>query len=360
MQSIQHRNLIKMIQFDPIFNNLINQYQINNFDSDDLNCLEQLHNHSIQGIVYNDGILPEIPPLEKHPYITPLDNQATITGLMIGTFPPISYLCSQHNLAHLTNTNGRPINPPDIDYFHGNMNSLWKYSPVDIDGIMNHPREIQPLFIENYLNQCKIVYSDIIKFTQRIIHNNRYDARDNNLRNIIPNNDIFDFIFSSESINRIYFTNSTFVVGNRNIFNPNDEINLNANDAFSLFIKAALNLGIEVGYQLCNDDGNQNNWIALHENPRNNQERNLINEHLSTKIVLKLRMNRNNVEKTFEVCSCISPAAVNRNAHTNPCCVRYGELHDIPIGIERAQGLLRTVLNCFFNDQLGELMQYNV
>lgn len=337
-----------------IIDQLKTQYPI------DDNDWEQLHDLSIQGIVNNNGILPVITPLEKHPYITPLDPTQETTGLMIGTFPPISYLCSQHNLPHLINLNLNHISPPHIDYFHGNMNSLWNYSPVKIDDIMenNNPQDI-PSIIEQSLANRNIVYSDIIKFTQRRILNNGYDARDNNLRNIIPNNDIFDFLFSSKYVNRIYFTNSTFVVGNRNIFLPNsDNINLNANDAFSLFIKAALDLGIKVKYQLWGE----NESIALHENEKTDDVRNRINTDLSTKIVLKLIMKLNNVEKTFEVCSCISPAAVNRNAHMNPCCVQYGVIHDIPIGVERAQGLLRDVLHRFFNfkEDLGYLARYNV
>ena len=69
-------------------------YPIPNFDENNLEHLEQLHQDSIQSILNNGGALPIIPPFEKHPYLEPLDVNTTATGLMIGTFPPITYLCS--------------------------------------------------------------------------------------------------------------------------------------------------------------------------------------------------------------------------------------------------------------------------
>ena len=328
-------------------------FPIPNFDQHNLAHWDQLHQYSIQSIVNSSGALSEIPPFEKHPYLEPLDINTTATGLMIGTFPPISYLCSQLNLANLT-YNTQSFNAPMVDYFHGNLGSLWQYSPIGFDQIiLSNPNE-RPQLIVDALNAACVIYTDIIKYTQRILNNNKYDARDKNLRNIIPNFDIFKLLFHSDSINRIYFTNTSFFVSSSPLFAEDCTLNIRENDAFGLFIKSALDYGIKVEYQIWNS----NEWIEINENPRTVQQRRLINNQLKTKIVLKLKLKYNENEKTYEICSCASPAAVNRNAHLNPCCIQFGGENNFQ-GVQRAKELLRYVLNCFFSNNLNLLAQYN-
>ncbi|KHJ37792.1 hypothetical protein PBAC_19520 [Pedobacter glucosidilyticus] len=328
-------------------------FSLPNFDESNFAHWEQLHQLSVQAIINNGGALPIIPPLEKHPYLEPLDADTTATGLMIGTFPPITYLCSQFNLANLTYTN-QAFTAPDLDYFHGNYSSLWKYAPIGFNQIQLVKRGEQPQMIIDALNVAGILYTDIIKYTQRKLNDNKYDAGDKNLTSIIPNPDIFNLLFNSQSINRIYFTNASFFVGSNPLFNKDGTLNLKENDAFGLFIKAALDEGINIQYQLLNSK----EWIEVNENVKTTQQRRLINNQLKTKVVLKLKLIVNDQVKIFQICSCASPAAVNRNVHSNPCCIKYGVRRKVE-GVERATGLLRKVLDSFFADNLNTLADYN-
>lgn len=329
-------------------------FPVQNFDENNLAHLDQLHQLSIQSIVNNGGALPIIPPFEKHPYLEPFDVNTTATGLMIGTFPPITYLCSQFNLANLT-YNNQAFNAPILHYFHGNRGSLWQYTPIEFNQILLRTQAEQPQMIRNALREAGVLYSDIIKYTQRKLNGNKYDAGDKNLTNIIPNSDIFNLLFNSQSINRIYFTNASFFVGSNPLFNRDGTLKLKENDAFGLFIKAALDEGINVEYQLWNS----NEWIEINENVKTAQQRRLINNQLKTKVVLKLKLTLNNKEEFFEICSCAGPAAINRNVHSNPCCVQFGIINNIQ-GVQRANELLKYVLDSFYNNNLNALAQYNV
>lgn len=177
---------------------------------------ELISQQSIQEIANNNGVLTTVPPLEKHPYLEDI-NCVNTTGLMIGTFPPISYLCDQLNFPNLT-FNGN-ISPPDLPYFHGNYSSLWKYCPINFDNILFHyDRDEQPLQIKNALQENSIAYTDIIAFCQRELREENgiasYAAEDKLLNNIVLNNSVFQFIFNCANINRLYFTNASFFGSN--------------------------------------------------------------------------------------------------------------------------------------------------
>lgn len=342
-----------MIKRHENIDTLKEMFPMPNFDETNLAHWDQLHQSSVQSIVNNGGALPVIPPFEKHPYLEPLDVNTTATGLMIGTFPPITYLCSQFNLAKLT-YNNQAFTAPDLDYFHGNYSSLWKYAPIGFNQIQLANRDAQPQMISNALCLAGVLYTDIIAYTQRKLKGNKYDAGDKNLTCIIPNADIFNLLFNADSINRIYFTNASFFVASTPLFTKEGTLNLKENDAFGLFIKAALDKDIKVEYQIWNS----NEWIEINENAKTTQQRRLINSQLKTKVVIKLKLTLNNHVKTLEICSCASPAAVNRNVHSNPCCVQFGIINNVQ-GVQRANDLLRDVLACFFNNNLYALAQYN-
>ena len=46
---------------------------------------------------------------------------------------------------------------------------------------------------------------------------------------------LIQFLLNSESVNRLYFTNSSFFHTNNPFFNGDGQIRLNENDAFGLF-----------------------------------------------------------------------------------------------------------------------------
>ena len=324
-----------------------------NFDETNLAHWDQLHRSSVQSIVNNDGALPAIPPFEKHPYLEPLDVDTAATGLMIGTFPPITYLCSQYNLANLT-YNNQAFTAPDLDYFHGNYSSLWKYAPIGFDQIQFANRDVQPQMIIDALSAAGLLYTDIITYTQRELNGNKYDAGDKNLNSIIPNYQVFQFLKES-SVNRLYFTNASFFHTNNNLFDGQGLLRLQENDAFGVFVKTAIDLNIEVEYSFWG----QENWIELNEQPKPMRIRRTLNNDLRTKVVLRLRLSFGEVKKEYSICSAVSPAAVNRGrVRQNPCVQLLRNNLNIPIA-DAAPTLLTTTLTHFFNNNLNALAQYN-
>ena len=342
-----------MIKRHPNIDLLKQLFPIDEFDETNRDHWEQLHQLSIQSIVNENGELPVVPPFEKHPYLETLDPQSTATGLMIGTFPPITYLCSQYQLLNLT-YNNQTFTAPDLDYFHGNYSSLWKYAPINFDQIQLANRDEQPQLIKDALNAADVLYSDIIKYSQRELNNNKYDAGDKNLNSIIPNTQIFEFLQHS-LVERLYFTNASFFHTNNNFFTAQGILKLSENDAFGLFVKAALDLGIKVEYSLWN----QENWTELNELPKALNVRNNIHNDLRTKVLLKLKLTFDDFEKEYSVCSAVSPAAVNRGAVRQNACVQLCQNHyEIPIANAPSR-ILSDTLSCFFNSNLNELAQYN-
>lgn len=343
-----------MIKRHQYINLLKGLFPIPNFDENNLADWDQLHLSSILSIVNNGGALPAIPPFEKHPYIVPLDVNTTATGLMIGTFPPITYLCSQYNLANLT-YNNQVFTAPDIDYFHGNYSSLWKYAPINFNLIKLSPRAQQPQLIINELSRARILYTDIIEYTQRTLNTKHlYDASDKNLNSIIPNIQIFNFLKKS-SVDKLYFTNASFFHSSNNFFNGKGLIRLSENDSFGLFVKTAIDLNIKVEYSLWGKE----NWIELNEQPKPLNIRNVIHIDLKAKVVLRLRLSFGEDKKEYSICSAVSPAAVNRGrVRKNPCVQLFSNIFNLPIG-NAPSGLLSTTLSCFFNNNLNALAQYN-
>lgn len=332
---------------------LIGLFPVPNFDETNLAHWDQLHHLSIQSILNNDGALPVIPPFEKHPYLEPLDVNSTETGLMIGTFPPITYLCSQYNLANLT-YNNQAFTAPDLDYFHGNYSSLWKYAPIGFDQIQLANRDLQPQLIIDALSAAGLLYTDIITYTQRELNDNKYDAGDKNLNSIIPNTQVFQFLKES-AVDRLYFTNASFFHTNNKLFDRQGLLRLQENDAFGLFVKTAIDLNIKVEYSLWG----QENWIELSEQPKPLNIRNAVHNDLKTKVVLRLRLSFEEDRKEYSICSAVSPAAVNRGrVRQNPCVQSLRNNLNIPI-VDAPATLLTTTLTHFFNNNLNVLAQYN-
>lgn len=345
-----------MILKTPNFDSLLNIFPIENFEYANQEHLNKLSMLSIQSIVDSKGQLPLLPPFERHPYIEDLIPNKSVKGLMIGTFPPISYMCSLHHLRFLR-FKGQEISPPCINYFHGNIGSLWKFTPLDHEFILNHPKYEQPKIIQESLNKSNIVYTDIIKFCQRKINKKgKYDASDLNLSSIIFNEQLIDYIFASPAINRIYFTNASFYNQNKKFINTTKgNLNLDIRDAFTLFIKCLNDNDIKIDIAKCED---HNSWICINEKQHKKSDFALINDIMRTKVTLHIRLTREKTQRIFRICSSVSPAAVNRGAYRNPCITAFGiknELH----GVAAANDFLRNVLSKFFEDKLDELERYN-
>jgi len=346
-----------MIKRHANIDNLKEVFPIENFDENNIEHWEQLHQQSIQSIVNNGGALPTIPPFEKHPYLEPLDVNTTATGLMIGTFPPITYLCDlvKKNKLTFKGKSSRGLKQTSINYFHGNKGSLWQYAPIGFDQIHLEKRDAQPQLIIDALNAAGVLYTDIIKYTQRELNGNKYDAGDKNLNTIIPNSQVFQFLKVS-SIERLYFTNANFFHKDNKLFDGQGLLRLQERDAFGLFLKTAIDLNIKVEYSLWG----QENWVELNEQPKPLYIRNVIHNDLTSKVVLRLRLTFGEVKNVYSICSAVSPAAVNRGlVRRNPCVQKfYGRL-EIPIA-EAPAGLLSTTLDCFFKNNLNALADFNV
>jgi hypothetical protein len=329
-------------------------------DPNNPNNYELINQHSIQVIADNNGVLSIIPPFEKHPYLEEIQS-TTATGLMIGTFPPISYLCDQLGLPNLTFSGN--ISPPDLPYFHGNYSSLWKYCPINFDDILQFARNEQPLQIKNALQENFVAYTDIITYCQRELREGNgisaYTAEDKLLNNIVLNNSVFSLIFSCADIDRLYFTNASFFgSNNRNnhLFNIHGNYILDDRDAFRLFLKGANDLGYKIEIARNEDP---ENWCQINEGPRDNIARRAINKLLTTKVILRMRLSLGDHSKILQLYSAVSPAAVNRGmVRRNNCVIKFRE--DQNIAEENApRELLQRILLSFFENTIDGLINYN-
>ena len=275
--------------------------EVNIFNTDQY---EMIHHQSIEQIQNQGGELTAIPPFEKHPYLENIDCNNT-RGLMIGTFPPVSYLCDQLDFPNLT-FNGN-IPPPDLPYFHGNYSSLWRYCPINFDNIRQFHRNEQPQQIKIALQENGIAYTDIILFCQRELRERNgvssYTAEDKLLNNIVLNVSVFPIIFNCQNIDRLYFTNASFFGSdnrNNHLFDRNGNYILDDRDAFRLFLKGANDSGYKI--EIAKNE-EPDIWYNINEGFRLNHERRLLNKLLTTKTILKMRLSFDNNSKTLQLYS---------------------------------------------------------
>jgi hypothetical protein len=336
----------------------LGEVQINFFNPEEQ--YELIHRLSIDQIQIQSGELTKIPPFEKHPYLENI-NCETTKGLMIGTFPPISYLCDQLGFPKLT-FNGN-INPPDLSYFHGNFSSLWKYCPINFENIKEFNRDEQPKLIKTALQKRGIVYTDIISYCQRELRQKKgvgsYTAEDQLLNNIVINNAVFPLILNCPNLDRVYFTNASFFGSdNRNnyLFDRNGNYILDDRDAFRLFLKGANDSGYIIDIA---KNEEPDFWHNVNEGQRTNFERRCINKLFTTKIILKMRLSIDDKSKILQLYSSVSPAAVNRGmVRQNRCVKNFRE--NLNIKEEDApKELLKSVLLSFFDNSIDGLMAFN-
>jgi len=340
-------------------NHLLQQFPIDGFDESIVDHLCILSQHSLRAVLESGGLLPALPPLEQHPYQRQVKLTSDITGIMIGTFPPISYLCDTLQLPNLTFGN-QVISAPDIPYFHGNYSSLWKYTPIGFERIKLNSREEQPQLIENVLKNAGILYTDIISFCQRKLESTggitKYTASDKLLNSIEINSGLIAALMGNHKVNRLYFTNASFFSTNNSLINNQGFYQLRERDAFGLFIKGAHDHGIMVEFSVPNDP---DTWFWINERQMSPGLISDINHKLQKKVALKLRLSKDNITKTFEICTAVSPAAVNRGmVRRNQCVLNYSNIHALDISVAPT-GILTTVLQSFFANNITNLYQYN-
>ena len=197
--------------------------------------------------------IESFPPFETHPYIKndrKLNNNKTI---VLGTFPPPSYL---HVLypAYSNREFFKGINidkSPPLYFFYGNRGSLWDILDKDLE------QEI----IEQFLDKSNIFLSDIILYAQRkSLTKGR--ASDSNYVNIIPNIPLIkQLIEGPNTIENIVFTSKQWDVtdgggkGKRTKnYVPKSIQFTEENSAVSLFFRTLISQGVKFGFQKLNSE----------------------------------------------------------------------------------------------------------
>jgi hypothetical protein len=271
--------------------------------------LPENNNHIADYILAHNGQLPPQPMFEKHPYEYTEFNLG-YDKMIIGTFPPISYIYDNTILAE----NGidqekRPLVP----FFHGNRASMWNVLLIGdcFEEILMMDRSLRRNELIDELIYRFIRYDDIIKFTRREKTGDRYTAEDKKLFNITPNFSLVKDVLEKKELDAILFNTSTTFSKNIKI-NKNNKINIEKDSnikSFDLFIRTIQDLGYKVEFRLENSDFEVLlDWIEV-----SYQNSNLIQSNFSHKIIFKIRIsNFAKIVKEFYAVTPFSPAARGR------------------------------------------------
>ncbi len=195
----------------------------------DVSILEWSNNGQINANVldHQHSYLPHPPalhgPYEIHPYIYREATQFDISRqfLLLGTFPPNSYLRNLQPLAAAANAHPQ-VGVGATDYYYGNTGNLWDFFGV--------PGQITAAAIRGFLTQNNIAISDVCLGLQRDIFSSPADAR---LFNILPNTLLCGILAPASTIDTILFTSGSLAsvpvdaAGNINISHANRVNTLN-------------------------------------------------------------------------------------------------------------------------------------
>lgn len=277
-----------------------------------------------QGVNQNHRKLQQHPPFEMHPYLQYV-SQEFVEKYIIGTFPPISYvidlLLSEHGLTitHLLQPNGfGTITEPYIPFFHGNLASFWKFILTDqefleISNTVNRVERKERLL--KWLNENRIIYSDIIKSAQRQLDDEVcYNSEDQYLHNICINKDLICHILRNPNTKYLMFnTSNTFgrtslLHINKNRGGVRGQVNVN-NDAnsFDLFIRGCQELGIKVEFRINQGPTIFIPWVEL-----NHLNAPYVNQNFNNKIAFEIRLTITNKVNSDFMKSCLNDRIVSK------------------------------------------------
>ena len=320
--------------------------------------------------------LPINPGFEVHPYkgLLTYTNQEK---LIIGTFPPISYLIDSIKTLHpeigLTSLSqptppNQGISHPTISFFHGNISALWSVllNPQELttlNGFLPANRVGAKNFLIAKMNKLGIYYDDIILSTQRklgVVDNNignlGYTYQDVHLKNISIDNDLITKFLSNNDSKNICFTNgATFGVNGLQLhtqLNRLGKVKVTGNDAFSLFLRGCQELGLNIELQ-CLPFYTWTPISALNQT------------QLSTKLIFEIRIIKtancinpelhNFTQKEFTVVTPFSPAA-HGNIEYHPIVNNYRAIN----GVASISTVLKDFYGKFRNNQHTLLYPYNI
>ncbi|RYE57608.1 MAG: hypothetical protein EOP48_05430 [Sphingobacteriales bacterium] len=232
-------------------NSLINQD--GTVDPDNLPAIEA-NIRELEEKYFNDAPadqITKVPPLEWHPYIK--DELINPKYLLLGTFPPPSYLHNRYNWRERTKLQSIKIgSKPIVDYFYGNMASFWEILGIDFTGVGRDERLNKAT---SALSDKQFSISDIILCCQRNTLEDKEKSgsrsADTNLYNIIPNLPLLDKLLNYVQLERIVFTSADWGVQKKRKLKPN-------NSALSIFLQTILSLFDSVEVKL-----NTGIWVSL-------------------------------------------------------------------------------------------------
>ena len=276
-----------MIEFNETLLESYKNYLLgNNIDRETVNKLPESRgkcfDYFLNMIIKNKGnYITEATPIELHPYLNKYPVEKDRMMLIIGTFPPFSYV---GNLLKEKNEHVGNIGIPQINFFHGNELALWRYFAND--SIRYNVYTINS--VNKFMKEKSISITDIILACQRRMINGKYTTNDKDLYNIILNLDLIDVLKNPNSIKKLLFTNSnTFGTNGISMYCDGvrkGEINTYNRDAFSLFLRACQlsNTKIELG-KIGIDKNTK--WVELvYENRR------FLKDSFKNKILFKIRI----------------------------------------------------------------------
>lgn len=138
-------------------------------------------------------------PYEIHPYLQREAAQFHIGRgfLLLGTFPPNSYLRNIPALAAAANAHPQ-VGVGVIDYYYGNTGSLWNFFGV--------PGQITAAAIRTFLVQNNIAISDVCLGLQRNVFSSYADTQ---LFNILPNTLLCGILEPASNIHTVLFTSGS-------------------------------------------------------------------------------------------------------------------------------------------------------
>jgi hypothetical protein len=231
-------------------------------------------------------ILPNNPPVEQHPYDNPAARQ-DFEKYIIGTFPPISYLKDHPNTAggNIFYPDGNNMGAPNIPFYHGNDESLWKKAVFAASGhlaaynALGNNRNAKQLFIQNWLIENKINIADIIQNATR----KAYTYQDKDLKNIIFNTTLIgELIKSDKDLTLLFNTSPVFNTQGFKV-NMNGTISRTQDTSFGLTLLALEAIGFKISFDWINPI--PMGWVTL-----NVANAVLLRENLVNKCIIKVKL----------------------------------------------------------------------
>jgi hypothetical protein len=300
------------------------------------------NNHIAEEIFDRNGSLPNIPPIEIHPYKDdfPL---CEFEKYIIGTFPPISYIF-EHPL--LINSNIGLNQRPKIPFYHGNDATFWESflsenEKLEFDNLQSRFQKKD--YLIQVLMNSRINYSDIILSCKRSRTNSTNDS------------DLYDLVVNTELINHIIYNPNENVILNFNtssIYNKkNFEIKrdgfLNEKNVQSLniFIRSLQEMGYSIKINL-----NGNEYHNLIDLPRPNYH----------KVIFNMKIIKNDYSKNFLITTTPSPSGQASRTFTSNQIYNNWLLNQ-PENISTPTKVFRTYLyELFRNSDWDSLRDMNI